>query len=172
MNILSRIASDVHLMFRRPAREQYAALCYRMRRKRSLMEVLLITSRDTGRWVIPKGWPMEGRTAFAAAEREAWEEAGVKGRIEQTPIGHYMYSKGLPQGLKVDCKVQVYALEVDDLSKNFPEKSERRIEWVDCAEAARRVQEPGLKQLILAFEKAKLAEEAPAPSKNAGNAPR
>jgi 8-oxo-dGTP pyrophosphatase MutT (NUDIX family) len=153
VNLLHRIASDVQLMFRRPARIQYAALCYRQRRKRGTVEVLLITSRDTGRWVIPKGWPMTGRRPHAVAMREAFEEAGVRGKARKDSIGHYMYQKGIAPGLKVDCKVQVYALEVDGLCKNFPEKGERDLEWVSFTEAARRVQEPGLKDLLLAFEK-------------------
>lgn len=152
LNLLNRIVSDVHLMFQRPAREQYGALCYRVRKKRPAVEVLLITSRDTGRWVIPKGWPMDGKSAAAAAAREAWEEAGVKGKVGEEPIGSYHYMKGLPEGLKVDCRVRVFPLAVDELVKNFPEKGERRAEWVDCTEAAARVQEPGLKTLILAFE--------------------
>lgn len=163
LNLLNRIASDVQLMFRRPVREQYGALCYRLKKKRSAVEILLITSRDTGRWVIPKGWPMDGKSASAAAEREAWEEAGVKGKISAEPIGSYHYMKGLPEGLKVDCLVRVYPLVVDDVFKNFPEKGERRAEWVECAEAASRVQEPGLKTLILAFEQKMLAELAPPP---------
>ncbi|HSX73110.1 MAG TPA: NUDIX hydrolase [Shinella sp.] len=161
MNILNRIVSDVHLMFRRPVREQYGALCYRVRKKAPAIEILLITSRDTGRWVIPKGWPMDGKSAAAAAAREAWEEAGVKGTIRNTPVGSYTYLKGLPHGLKVECRVRVFPLAVDDLSKNFPEKDERRAEWVSCPEAASRVQEPGLKDLILAFERTMLAEIAP-----------
>lgn len=161
MNILNRIVSDVHLMFRRPAREQYGALCYRVRKKKPAIEILLITSRDTGRWVIPKGWPMDGKSAAAAAAREAWEEAGVRGNIREAPIGSYNYLKGLPHGLKVDCRVRVFPLSVDDLSENFPEKDERRAEWVTCQEAARRVQEPGLKDLILAFERTMLAEIGP-----------
>jgi 8-oxo-dGTP pyrophosphatase MutT (NUDIX family) len=160
LNILNRIVSDVQLMFRRPVREQYGALCYRLRKKRSAVEILLITSRDTGRWVIPKGWPMDGKTAAAAAAREAWEEAGVKGTVGTTPIGSYDYLKGLPHGLKVDCRVRVFALEVDDICKNFPEKDERRAEWMSCPEAASRVQEPGLKDLILAFERTMTAEIA------------
>jgi 8-oxo-dGTP pyrophosphatase MutT (NUDIX family) len=167
LNILTRIASDVHLMFRRPARMQYAALCYRFRKKRGQLEVLLITSRDTGRWVIPKGWPMEGKQSYAVAEREAYEEAGVKGRIHKEPVGHYMYRKGLSDDFKVACKVQVYALEVGDLCKNFPEKGQRRLEWVSCAEAADRVAEPGLKELILAFERDWSATHQPAQAKKA-----
>ncbi|MCR6499298.1 NUDIX hydrolase [Shinella sp. CPCC 101442] len=162
MNILNRIASDVQLMFRRPMREQYGALCYRLKKRSSAVEVLLITSRDTGRWVIPKGWPMDGKSAAAAAAREAWEEAGVKGKVADASIGSYHYLKGMPEGLKVDCRVRVFALEVDDICKNFPEKGERRAEWVDCTEAAARVHEPGLKALLLAFEQKILADVAPA----------
>lgn len=58
-----RLASDVQLMFQRPPRQPYAALCYRLKGKTGALEVLLLTSRDTGRWVIPKGWPMEGKTS-------------------------------------------------------------------------------------------------------------
>lgn len=152
VNLIRRIAGDVHLMFRRPARIQYAALCYRVRKKRGTLEVLLITSRDTGRWVIPKGWPMTGRRPYEVAVREAFEEAGVKGRINKTSIGHYMYRKGMAGGLKTECKVRVYALEVASLATNFPEKGQRRLEWVSCEEAAGRVHEPGLKELFLSFE--------------------
>ncbi len=158
LNILSRIVSDVHLMFRRPVREQYGALCYRLGKTGPAVEVLLITSRDTGRWVIPKGWPMDGKSAPAAAAREAWEEAGVKGATRDEAIGSYRYMKRMPHGLKLDCRVRVFPLAVDDVCKNFPEKDERRAEWVDCAEAARRVHEPGLKTLLLAFEQKILAE--------------
>ncbi|MCF3642500.1 NUDIX hydrolase [Rhizobium sp. TRM95111] len=167
MNILNRLASDMQLMFRRPARMQYAALCYRLKKRRSQLEVLVITSRDTGRWVIPKGWPMEGRPSHAVAEREAFEEAGVKGRVRKEPIGYYMYEKALADGLRVPCKVQVYTLEVDELSKNFPEKGERRLEWVSAEEAVRRVDEAGLKQLITEFEQQWIAETEIRAPKNA-----
>lgn len=151
MNLLNRLASDVHLMLRRPARMQYAALCYRIRKKSGTLEILVITSRDTGRWVIPKGWPMQGKRAHEVAEREAFEEAGVKGKVQKTPVGSYVYQKRMDQGLKIACKVQVHAMEVDDLCKNFPEKGARRIEWVGYQEAASRVEEPSLKDLILHF---------------------
>lgn len=167
LNLVHRIASDVSLMFRRPARLQYAALCYRHRKKLDALEVLLITSRDTGRWVIPKGWPMQGRESYAVAEREAYEEAGVKGKVHKEPVGYYMYEKGLAQGMTVPCKVHVYALEVDDLCKNFPEKDERRLEWVSPSEAAERVAEPGLKSLLVHFERDWKARHQAAPAKNA-----
>ncbi|OHV85487.1 NUDIX hydrolase [Ensifer sp. LCM 4579] len=164
MSLLHRLASDVHLMLRRPARMQYAALCYRIRKKTGEPEILLITSRDTGRWVIPKGWPMQGKRAHEVAEREAYEEAGVNGKIRKTALGFYTYQKRMDHGLQISCKVQVHALEVEDFSKNFPEKGARRLEWVDCGEAARRVAEPSLKELILDFGKRMSTPGAQAPN--------
>ncbi|MGR6431932.1 NUDIX hydrolase [Rhizobium sp. PAMB 3182] len=152
MNLWERIASDIHLMVRRPARLQFAALCYRWKKKKPELEVLLITSRDTGRWVIPKGWPMAGKKAHTVAEREAFEEAGVSGKASREPLGYYTYMKGLNSGLKVSCKVQVHAVEVDGMMKNYPEKGSRTLEWVSCREAATRVQEPELKKLLIDFE--------------------
>ena len=141
-------------MMRRPPRQQYAALCYRRKKKSPQLEVLLLTSRDTGRWVIPKGWPMEGKKSHAVAEREAYEEAGVKGKACKDVLGYYTYSKGMNGGLKVHCRVQVHALEVQDQVKDFPEKGMRRLEWVSCEEAAARVNEPELKELLYSFARA------------------
>lgn len=159
MNVMSRIASELRLMLRRPERLQFAALCYRWTKKHKDIEVLLITSRDTGRWVIPKGWPMTGRQASGVAEQEALEEAGVQGKAEVEPVGQYDYLKGLNGGIKIPCKVQVHPLEVAGFSKDFKEKGLRRIEWCSCDEAARRVDEPGLKELILSFQQRKNAAE-------------
>jgi 8-oxo-dGTP pyrophosphatase MutT (NUDIX family) len=161
LNILNRIATDVRLMFRRPVRMQCAALCYRFRKKSATPEILLITSRDTGRWVIPKGWPMEGKMCHEAAAREAYEEAGVKGEAGAERIGFYMYDKGMDHGLKVQCMVQVYPLVVLEMLKTFPEKGSRKMEWVTFTEAAGRVAEPMLKDLILSFEQRLLATMHP-----------
>lgn len=153
MTLLARLASDVHLMFRRPPRQQYAALCYRVKKKTNEVEVLLMTSRDTGRWVIPKGWPMNGKCSHEVAAREALEEAGVRGTIEKETLGSYTYAKVLKDGLTVSCKVQVYVLEVSELAKNFKEKGERTLEWVSCDEAVKRVREPELRDLFLLFKR-------------------
>lgn len=117
-----------------------------------------MTSRDTGRWVIPKGWPMARKCAYEVAAQEAFEEAGVNGTVEKETLGDYTYSKVLRDGLKVTCKVQVYALEVTTVAKNFKEKGERTIEWVSCDEAVKRVQEPELRNLFLAFKR-RMAEK-------------
>ncbi|MCF6369737.1 NUDIX hydrolase [Rhizobium halophilum] len=139
-------------MLRRPPKQQYAALCYRMKKKQGEIEVLLLTSRDTGRWVIPKGWPMPAKKAHAVAEREAYEEAGVKGKVEKEPLGYYHYNKALRTGLKIPVRVQVHVLEVQEMLKNFPEKGSRRLDWVSTQEAAKRVNEPELKALFEVFD--------------------
>ncbi len=157
MNFFDRITNEVRLMFRRPERMQCAALCYRFKKKSALPEMLVITSRDTGRWVIPKGWPMNGKKSHEVAAREAWEEAGVKGEAGEQCIGSYGYRKNLDHGMKVPCRAQVYPVVVLDMAKNYPEKGSRKLEWVSFSEAASRVAEPQLKELILSFEQELLA---------------
>jgi 8-oxo-dGTP pyrophosphatase MutT (NUDIX family) len=124
-----------------------------VKKKTNEVEVLLMTSRDTGRWVIPKGWPMNGKCSHEVAAREALEEAGVRGTIEKETLGSYTYAKVLKDGLTVSCKVQVYVLEVSELAKNFKEKGERTLEWVSCDEAVKRVREPELRDLFLLFKR-------------------
>ncbi len=150
VHLLNRFASDLALMLRRPPRLQYAALCYRVRMDGSL-EILLITSRDTGRWVVPKGWPMKGKRAYEVAAREAFEEAGVRGSCQRRPLGHYFYRKRMDGGFTIPCKVQIYTLEVTRLLRDFPEKDERKRVWFGYREAARRVVEPSLRKQILRF---------------------
>ncbi|HLQ18626.1 MAG TPA: NUDIX hydrolase, partial [Tabrizicola sp.] len=115
------------------------------------VEVLLITSRDTGRWVIPKGWPMPGLAPEAAAAQEAWEEAGVRGAINPLCVGRYGYQKCLSAETSVPCAVAVYGLRVDDLAKTFPEAKERRRKWFALDEAAGLVAEPELAVIISHF---------------------
>lgn len=137
---------------------QYGALCFR-REAKGAVSILLITSRDTGRWVIPKGWPMAGKRAADCALREAFEEAGVEGRIAGGPIGVYAYDKVLARGVQ-PCIVSVFPVEVDRLRKDFPEKGQRERRWFTPKKAAARVDEPELKSLIRSF--------APGPDDAAG----
>ncbi|QYA05891.1 NUDIX hydrolase [Agrobacterium larrymoorei] len=168
MNILSRLANDLGLMLRRPPRQQYGAICHRLNKKSGEVEVLLLTSRDTGRWVIPKGWPMEGKKAHAVAEREAFEEAGVRGSANKEPFGFFHYEKKLRNGVKVTCRVQVHLLEVADLVKNFPERESRKLEWVLPDEARKRVNEPELRELFISFGK-QMAQIQQIPAQKAVN---
>lgn len=128
---------------------QYGALCWRLGDEG--IEVLLITSRDTGRWVIPKGWPMPGLSPEAAAAQEAWEEAGVHGWMNPLCIGRFGYQKCLSPQASVPCAVAVYGLRVERLAKTFPEMKERSRQWFPIAEAATLVAEPELATIIAQF---------------------
>jgi 8-oxo-dGTP pyrophosphatase MutT (NUDIX family) len=137
----------VRPLFRRPRRLQVAALCYRG--NDVCKEVLLITSRGTGRWIIPKGWPIDGKDAPSAALQEAWEEAGVRsGRVTREAVGVYCYEKELSTGLPVSVETLVFAVEVNQIEADYPEAGERRRKWVSPAAAANMVQEPELQQIL------------------------
>ncbi len=135
----------------RPPSLQVAALCWRRSRKKGL-RILLITSRDTGRWVIPKGWPMRQKTPSDAAEREAWEEAGVQGKISSQSIGEYTYAKYLGPGKSIPCLVKVYPLKVKALLKKYPETGQREARWFSRRKAAKLVNEDDLARILLNFE--------------------
>jgi 8-oxo-dGTP pyrophosphatase MutT (NUDIX family) len=132
-------------------RIQYAALPFR-RSPDSGVEVMLVTSRDTGRWVIPKGWPIGRKAAHASAAREALEEAGVVGRVGRDSIGTYSYEKRLANGAVVIGDVQVFPLEVKRQRKDWPEKEERTFRWFSATEAADSVHEAALSGIILSIQ--------------------
>lgn len=131
---------------KREVRTQFAALCFRVRRERS--EVLLVTSRDTGRWVLPKGWPMKRRSLAGAALQEAWEEAGVIGHVEEGSVGYYSYAKNVRAGFALTCRVEVFRVHVADLARDWPERGQRRRRWFAHDEAAELVAEPELAALL------------------------
>jgi 8-oxo-dGTP pyrophosphatase MutT (NUDIX family) len=116
------------------------------------LEVLLITSRDTGRWVIPRGGIEKDFTAAQTAEREAYEEAGVKGTISATPLGTFTYNKRLRNGAFNPATVEVYAMYVEKELKKWPEQAERRLKWMSVQEAARSVEEQEMAALLLRFQ--------------------
>ena len=111
------------------------------------MEVLLVTSRKGKRWVIPKGIVEPGLSAAESAVHEAWEEAGVKGRIRCSAVGSYLYDKW-----GRSCSVAVFILDVDEEVDTWPEGNIRRREWVSPAEAASRVREEDLRAIILGLD--------------------
>jgi 8-oxo-dGTP pyrophosphatase MutT (NUDIX family) len=125
---------------------QVGALCWRLRQGRIF--VLLITSRDTGRWIIPKGWQIAGLTTAEAAAREAWEEAGVRGEVAAAGLGNYVYDKLIAPGLPHRCCVAVHPLRVAQVAHKFPERGERRRKWFSAGKAARKVDEPELRALL------------------------
>jgi 8-oxo-dGTP pyrophosphatase MutT (NUDIX family) len=127
---------------------QYAALPYRLT---DGVEILLLTSRETGRWVLPKGWPMPGKSARASARQEALEEAGVVGRVGKQPIGAFHYQKRLADGGVVTCKVLVYPLAFERQRKHWLEQRQRTSSWFRPQDAARAVLEPELAMLLQQF---------------------
>ncbi len=131
----------------RPEKLQMAALCHRG--SGAKRRVLLVTSRGSGRWIIPKGWPIRGLNSSEVAMQEAWEEAGVrKGRASAEPIGTFSYDKELDSGLPVPVKTLVYAVEVEDMVDTFPEADERTRKWAKPEDAAEMIQEDELKDIL------------------------
>lgn len=132
-------------VWRKP-RAQVAALPFR-REGAGGLSVFLVTSRETHRWIVPKGWPIRGLKAHEAAAREAFEEAGLEGQIGKKRLGRYVYEKRLDQGI-VTCEVDVFPLEVKRQTKRFPERGQRDGRWMTPEEAAALVQEPDLAEII------------------------
>jgi 8-oxo-dGTP pyrophosphatase MutT (NUDIX family) len=128
---------------------QYAALPFRPDADGKL-RVLLLTSRETGRWVIPKGWPMRGKKPREVAALEAFEEAGLVGTlIGKRPVGRFHYVKQLAPGESVLCEVKVFLLLVERQLDDFPERGQRETRWFGAVDAAALVREVGLADIIL-----------------------
>ncbi len=130
--------------------EQYGVLPYRIEPSGEV-RILLITSRDTGRWIIPKGNPEPGLLPRDSAMREALEEAGIEGEISAEPIGTYRYVKQKRDGEAVPADVAVFPLKVSRQLDDWAERHERTTRWFTLAEAAGSVAERSLRGLILAF---------------------
>ncbi|AJE45575.1 NUDIX hydrolase [Celeribacter indicus] len=137
-------------ILRRPDRVQAAALCWRKGKRGK--EVLLVTSRDSGRWILPKGWPIDGLDGPGTAAQEAWEEAGVRAaKVTPRPVGRYHYVKKLDSGVPAPVEATVYSVKVARLEDAFPEAAQRRRCWMAPAQAAELVDEPELRDLLRAF---------------------
>ncbi len=121
---------------------------------RGKVQVLLATSRDTGRWIIPKGWPIDGLTPAQTAAQEAWEEAGVKGTVSDALIGLFTYDKIEAVHDPLPCVVSVFGVRVATLADKFPERKQRRRKWFDACKAARKVAEPDLRAILRQLDKA------------------
>ena len=124
-----------------PALDQVGALPVRW--ENGEIQILLLTSRETKRWVIPKGWPMKGFKNWAAAAREAKEEGGIIGRPRKKPLGSFLYFKRRTARFDL-CRVEVYVLDFEKRLDNYREKGQREARWFPIDEAASRVEEPGL----------------------------
>jgi 8-oxo-dGTP pyrophosphatase MutT (NUDIX family) len=133
-------------------RVQYGALPWRQTARG--VEILLITTQTTRRWIIPKGWPVPGLRPSECAAHEVFEEAGVEGDISTRPLGSFRYEKRRKSGEAFSCKVEVFALEVMRQRRNWPERDSRDTRWCSVEEALQRVSDPGLAKLIVKFGKA------------------
>jgi 8-oxo-dGTP pyrophosphatase MutT (NUDIX family) len=131
---------------------QVAALPWRQ--SRSGIEIMLVTSRGTGRWIIPKGWSERGELRNEAAAREAWEEAGIAGVTPPRVIGTYDYDKVLRSGTLRRCHVEVFAMEVRRVDDVWPEMCERDRRWFTLDKAIEACGEPLLAPVIASFEPA------------------
>src|SRR6202044_3210447 len=98
--------------------------------------ILLITSRGTKRWIIPKGWPMTGMKPQEAAATEAAEEAGIIGEVEERPIGSYRYLKQLKGEASTAVQVIVFPFRVQAQSDDWKEQGQRVFEWFRYQKAA------------------------------------
>ncbi|WP_294055494.1 DUF47 family protein [Sphingomonas sp.] len=115
------------------------------------VRILLVTSRENKRWVIPKGNPPQGVSAHSAAALEAEEEAGVRGLVCPTPLGSYRYRKRRRNGASLMVDVDVFPLAVRSELPDWKERAERERRWFSLAEAAAAVEEPDLRDLIRSF---------------------
>jgi 8-oxo-dGTP pyrophosphatase MutT (NUDIX family) len=144
------VATDKRIRTKSGRLMQVAALVWRDNNGK--LEVLVITSRGTGRWILPKGWPQVGKTLSQTALREAFEEAGVRGAVSVRPIGSYNYEKtDLPPEADCAFTVDVFPVHFSHQEKDYPECGERQGEWVTPDEAAKRVDEPELKAILRGF---------------------
>ena len=129
---------------------QLAALCWR-RLPAGGREVLLVSS-STGRWILPKGWPIDGKPPVHTALTEAWEEGGVKkARALRRPLGSYIATKITAEGDELPCLNTVFAVEARKTVDDFPERDRRERIWVAPDVAATLVQEEGLKDILRRF---------------------
>jgi 8-oxo-dGTP pyrophosphatase MutT (NUDIX family) len=121
---------------------------------RKKAEVLLVTGRRSGRWMIPKGWPMPGKSLADSAAQEAFEEAGIKGKVHPKPIGTFRHVKQHLLFGRIEVEIQVHVLKVERELKDWPERDERARKWFPFDEAAAQVDSEELKKLIVRYGKA------------------
>ena len=126
--------------------QQFAAVP--LKRQGSEIRVLLLTSRGTGRWVLPKGWAERGLTGPEVAAKEAFEEAGLVGEVQPNSLGTYSYDKSMTQDQSVPCRVEVFTLWVDQQLDEWPERAQRIRQWFSLSEAGGKVHEADLRVIL------------------------
>ena len=127
---------------------QYGAVPFTVDRV-GRIRVALISSRETQRWIIPKGWPIRKVSAAAVAVQETLEEAGLAGAVlSHHPAGHYFYAKLLPRKQIVTCRVTVFYLRVHQELRVWPEREERSRAWFSPDVAAMLLGEKSLAEIV------------------------
>lgn len=112
------------------------------------LHICLITSRETGRWVLPKGWPKTNKQNHLMARIEAEEEAGLLGTISSHCIGTYQYRKKLHIFASVTCCVEIYPFHVTHQNIRWPEETQRDLLWTSLEDAQALVEEPELREIL------------------------
>jgi len=135
---------------KRAVRTQFGALCWRQQNDE--VQVLLVTTRRSQRWILPKGWPVHDATPAEAALTEAWEEAGVVGKVKTSCLGIFSYCKGLPDDSNLPCVVAVFPVKVKELENDWPEKESRKRKWYSLKQAANLVEDPELSGILRKFD--------------------
>lgn len=144
-------------------RAQVGALCWR--RRKDGLQVLLVTSRESRRWIVPKGWVMDNHSPAESALIEAWEEAGVQGRVAGPPLGHFVYQKILADGIALPVRVSLFSVEVLRQKTRYPESAERDRRWFPAEAAAAELAAPDLSGLVRGWAHAASATGPSAPPK-------
>lgn len=138
-------------VFSEPPRRQVAALCYR--EHNGELEVMLITSRGRGRWILPKGWTDLENASHETAALEAFEEAGIIGSTRSKPFARFRSEKLLDTGLTLPTNVDVFLLKVDKQRSDFPESGQRKLAWLPIKKAIKRTDEPGVRKVLELFQR-------------------
>lgn len=135
---------------KRESRSQFAALPYRV--VDDALQILLVTSRRTQRWILPKGWPEDGLTPGQCAAKEAWEEAGVTGKAFDICLGVYSFEKFVPKAEDLPVMGLVYPVKVKKTYPSWPEAKDRRRKWFRPKKAASAVDSKELKRILKTFD--------------------
>lgn len=135
-------------------RTQFAALCWRMKGKK--VQICLVTSRGSGRWILPKGWPMHNETPAQAAATEAWEEAGIRGQAIDFCLGAYSYIKPIGN-VPAPVVVMIYPVAVTNIHDDWPEAKSRKRKWMRPKKAAAKLSDHGLRKIVRKFDPTKLS---------------
>lgn len=146
---INQLPISVPASSKRESRSQFAALPFRI--VDDGVQILLVTSRRSKRWILPKGWPENGMTPAESAAKEAWEEAGVMGQPYDMCLGVYSFEKAY-NALELPVMGLVFPLKVKQVKRSYPESNQRRRQWFSPKKAASAVEPAELKRILKLFD--------------------